>query len=84
MIGLPLWVKYQQRAYLYYILSPPRQRDSSFEILLEGKICKIYLDDADTWVERNDSGITLFDTELIQLIGKIINSHFHIRKHNYS
>jgi len=84
MIGLPLWVKYQQRAYLYYILSPPCQRDSSFEILLDGKNCKIYLDNADNWVERSDAGTTMFDAELIQLIGKIINNHFHIRKHNYN
>ncbi|WP_214070135.1 hypothetical protein [Mucilaginibacter sp. dw_454] len=84
MIGLPLWVKYQQRAYLYYILSPPGQRDSSFEILLEGRNCKICLDEDGTWVERNDEGTTMFDAELIRLIGKIINGHFHIRKHNYS
>jgi hypothetical protein len=43
MIGLPLWVKYQQRAYLFYIIAPPCTRDSSFEILLEGKNCKIGL-----------------------------------------
>jgi hypothetical protein len=43
MIGLPLWVKYQERAYLYYVLSTPTQRNLCFEILLEGKNCKIYL-----------------------------------------
>ncbi len=83
MIGLPLWVKYQQRAYLYYVLSLPGKRDSSFEILLEGVNCKIHLDTADTWVESHEAGDTVFDAELIQLIGKTISSHFHIRKHHY-
>ncbi len=80
MIGLPLWVKYQQRAYLYYIIVPPCKRDSSFEILLEGKNCKIALDATDTWVERNDTGPALCDAELIRLIGKVVIAHFHIRK----
>ncbi len=84
MIGLPLWVKYQQRAYLYYILSPPCKRDSSFEILLEGKNCKIYLDTGDTWAERTETGFFVFDKELIQLIGKTIIGHFHIKKPHYN
>ncbi|QHS55960.1 hypothetical protein GWR56_10590 [Mucilaginibacter sp. 14171R-50] len=84
MIGLPLWVKYQQRAYMYYILTPPCKRDSSFEVLLEGINCKIHLDAADTWVENHEMGNAEFDSELIQQIGKAVISHFHIKKHNYS
>lgn len=84
MVGLPLWVKYQQRAYLYYILSPPCKKDSSFEILLEGKNCTIYLDTAEIWLERNDTGPALYETELIQLIGKAVIAHFHIRKPHYN
>ena len=84
MVGLPLWVKYQQRAYLYYIISPPCKRDSSFEILLEGRNCLIGLDAADTWVEKNDAGPPLYDAELIRLIGKAVIAHFHIRKPYYN
>jgi|GEM_PF-1842642 hypothetical protein len=84
MIGLPLWVKYQQRVYLYYIISSPSKRNSSFEILLEGKNCKIYLDAEELWVESTQSGPACFDVALIQLIGKAINSHFHIKKHHYN
>jgi hypothetical protein len=83
MIGLPLSIKYQQRAYLYYILSSPCKRDSSFEILLEGVNCQFHLDNSDIWVESHQVAGVTFDTELIQLIGKTINSHFHIKKHHF-
>lgn len=83
MIGLPLWIKYQQKAYLYYILTPPCKRDLSFEILLDGVNCKIHLNNADIWVESHDNPAVIFESELIQLIGKTINSHFHIKKHYF-
>lgn len=76
MIGLPLWIKYNQRAYMYYVLTPPCKRDLSFEILLEGVNCKVHLDNADVWVESHQGNDVTFDTELIQLIGKAINGHF--------
>ena len=83
MMGLPLWVKYQQRAYLFYIITPPCTRDSSFEVLLEGENCKIGLDATEAWVEKNDSGPAFYDAELIRLIGKAVIGYFHIRKPHY-
>lgn len=62
----------------------PCKRDSSFEILLEGTNCKIHLDGDDSWVESHEAGQVEFDTELIQLIGKAVVSHFHIKKHHYN
>lgn len=83
MVGLPMWVKYQHKAYMYYVLSLPCKRDLSFEILLEGINCEIHLNNADIWVETYQNGDVVFDTEIIQLIGKAIHSHFHIKKHNF-
>ena len=83
MIGLPLWVKYKEKAYMYYVLSPPCNRDLSFEILLEGINCKVHLDSGDVWVETHQNCDVTFDKEIIQLIGKAINGHFHIKKHNF-
>jgi hypothetical protein len=84
MIGLPLWVKYQERAYLYYLLSPPCKRDSSFEILLEGMNCKIYMDASENWLERTDTRTAPNDPELIRLIGKAVIAHLHIKKLHYN
>jgi len=83
MIGLPLSIKYQQRAYLYYIIAAPCEKDPSFEILLEGENCKIYLDETNSWVESGNDNTAAFDPQLIELIGKALICHFHIRKHNY-
>jgi hypothetical protein len=83
MIGLPLWVKHRQRSYSYYILSPPCKRDSSFEILLEGQTCKIYLDGEENWVESSETGDLIFEKELMQIIGNTVLGHFHIKKSHY-
>ena len=83
MIGIPLRVSYNDIEYMYYVLSPPGKKCSSFEILLEGKNHLLILDEQEIWNEEDlDSGNKL-ERDLAQLIGKGITQHYPIKKRSF-
>ena len=77
MIGLPLFVRYNQKEYTYYIISQPTKKNGSIEILFEGKRYTLILDAERMWIEKVRSAEMPLETELIQMIGKSVSKRFH-------
>lgn len=70
MIGIPLSITYDQKVYMFYIVSAPNKNKVSFEILLEGRNYSFVLDDRQAWIENTRDGENTLDDGLIQKIAK--------------
>lgn len=77
MIGIPLSVTYEQKVYMFYIISTPSKKNASIEIRLEGKNYTFILNDKQVWTENAKDGESLLENGLAQKIVRAFLLNFH-------
>lgn len=78
MIGFPLRVNYNQRDYIYYVITPPSKKNLSIEILLDGKNYMFTLSENNVWMEKTTDEISSLEPGLVLAISRAITQRYHI------
>jgi hypothetical protein len=76
MIGFPLRVNYNQRDYIYYIISAPSKKKLAIEILLDGKSYTLSLNKNKVWIEEVSEEVGALEPGLILAISRAVTLRY--------